>query len=180
LISSVTVSATNPGAIKSLTLTVTLSGGTVTQTISPVLETNVFTFNPSLTVASGDRITFSLSAVIADGSASMRGVRFAGMFNLPEGSGPLAGSAAAVTLILLLLPVATQRRVRIALIFTLLLAASAAGCGGSGGTANPSGPSAGTPVSFTGLPAALNTVQPSNAPQLASPLTVTAIGATVP
>lgn len=142
-IGRVIISASDPAALASLT--VTTSGSQESASVSPVAASNVFVFNPPIVVNPGASVTFTITARTAGGVAAIaRRFAYAAFVELGgdhHDGVPLAPLGAGMLLIgLMLLPLAkpTRRRVALIVIGGLILTVALAGCGSSN-SSNPSG-----------------------------------------
>jgi hypothetical protein len=147
VVSSATISVSNPTIFGSLTLIASLQGeqiGSATVNAPDIGKTTVFTFAPALTISPGAPLTFALSGTFGENSA-VRQPAVAGLVELGGGAGGSAGGRdlmLALSLVgLVLAPMTTRKRLRGAALAGVLLALSVgmAACNGSSGGASSGG-----------------------------------------
>jgi hypothetical protein len=144
VVSSATISVSNPAIFGSLTLIASLQGeqiGTATVNAPDIGKTTVFTFAPELSISPGAPLTFALSGTFGENN-SVRQPAVAGLLDLGGGAGGSTGGRdlmLALSIIgLVLAPMATRTRLRGAALAGMLLALTVgmAGCDGSSGSAS--------------------------------------------
>jgi Pro-kumamolisin, activation domain/Bacterial Ig-like domain (group 1)/Bacterial Ig-like domain (group 3) len=179
-ISSLQLSITNPKIFSKIVVTPSPGGSAVEVDAPDILGTTVFTFSPSISVASGATETFSIIATLSGGSkihARLEGIAFAGVIaggnDGGGGSGAWLTLAAAILLLgMVLMPMGAPSRGRkTALIaIVILLGTGAFACSSGGGGGGPSGASStqtltavsategANPVGVHGLPLVLGKI----------------------
>jgi len=138
-IHSAVVTASNPAALASLTLSV--AGTNQSVTVSPVTASNTFNFNPPVTVGPGQTVAFAITAQTANSLATAgQGAIYAALLGPGGGhhdGGPLTPLGGGLLMVgLMLMPLGNCRRRQVALIALggLMLAVALAGCGSSNGS----------------------------------------------
>jgi sugar lactone lactonase YvrE len=148
-IGAVNVTASDPAALASLTLELLSPSRSVT--VTPVTASNVFVFNPPITVAAGGTISFSLTADTAMSMAQLQHrLMLSGLLSGGSRRSPIAPLGAGLLAIGLMLQGLDGRRRRRAVVIgmaLLALATVATGCGSSSSRSPVTGLSTGVSVS---------------------------------
>lgn len=132
-IGSVIITASNPSALASLTVT----EGSQSASVAPVAASNTLTFNPPITVAAGATVSFTITAETASSvSAIAQRIIYAGMLaGRRSPIGPLGGGMMLLGVMLMPLGIRRRRRAVMITLAAIALTVTIAGCSGSNGGA---------------------------------------------
>ena len=148
-INTITIALSNPQVFSSLSLA---AGDQSAGTVTVPAATNIFTFTPALTLADKQVQDFTVTAVVAGGSAMISphgGIVYASITPVnhrTSGRGliPLLASLMMIGFGLTIFPTDRRKRLAGAVLIVLVFASGVAGCGGGGG--GSSGGGGGKPV----------------------------------